>query len=250
MTKPVPNKYFLGTSGLALPVTQDLYPDEFKGKSRMNYYSFLFNSVEINSSFYKTPSPSTVKKWSADVLNGFRFTFKFSKAVTHSKQLLYDKADLVNFMGSVNNIGAMKGCLLVQLPPSARSHLTNQLRDMLLEVQTEDPDRSWNIAVEFRDRSWYDEKVYAMLEDLNIAIVSHDLPASRTPDIDPTADFYYYRFHGPEGRYSGSYSDEFLEDFSEYIRSLDQEGKEIYIYFNNTMGSALQNLIYLRNLFR
>ncbi len=79
--------FYSGTSGLVVPVPQALYPPEFKGKSRLNYYASLFNSIEINSTFYKMPKISTVSNWAESVPDEFRFTFKLSKAITHAKGL-------------------------------------------------------------------------------------------------------------------------------------------------------------------
>ncbi len=81
------NTFYSGTSGLVLPVPKLLYPAEFQDKSRLTYYASLFNSIEINSSFYKIPQIPTVCKWAESVPDNFQFTFKLSKAITHAKGL-------------------------------------------------------------------------------------------------------------------------------------------------------------------
>src|SRR5688572_27388286 len=106
------NLFYAGTSGLVVPVRKELYPREFQGKSRLTYYSSLFNSIEINSSFYKTPKAATVGRWSESVPDNFRFTFKLSKAITHSKKLEFDILLLELFFNAINHIGNKKGCLL------------------------------------------------------------------------------------------------------------------------------------------
>jgi len=114
------NSFYSGTRGLVLPVPQVLYPPEFSGKSRLTYYASLFNSVEINSSFYKMPKAATVLKWADSVPQNFQFTFKLLKAVTHAKALDFSAEDVDLFIQTVNNIGNKKGCLLVQFPPSLK----------------------------------------------------------------------------------------------------------------------------------
>src|SRR5690349_976965 len=91
--------YFSGTSGLVLPVPNKLFfPDEFKEGSRLNYYASLFNSIEVNSSFYKIPLGRTVANWSADVPEDFRFTFKLFREITHRKPAGIDKGLIRRFV--------------------------------------------------------------------------------------------------------------------------------------------------------
>ncbi len=96
--------FYSGTSGLVLPVPQSLYPTEFQDKSRLEYYASLFNSVEINSSFYKMPMISTVSKWAESVGDHFQFTFKLSKIITHVKGLDFNVEDIELFMQRIENI--------------------------------------------------------------------------------------------------------------------------------------------------
>src|SRR3978361_2116218 len=113
-------RFYSGCSGLQLPVARSQYPLEFQDKSRLAYYSHLFNSIEINSIFYKLPGSSTVVKWAETVPDNFRFTFKVSKTITHVKGLQFAVKDVDDFIKTVENIGDKKGCLLAQFPPSLK----------------------------------------------------------------------------------------------------------------------------------
>ena len=237
-----PQNIYCGTSGLVLPVPQSQYPHDFRGKSRLEYYGSLFNSVEINSTFYKLPKVSTVSKWEKSVCDNFRFTFKLSKSITHAKGLDFNKKDIEPFMETVAHIGNKKGCLLIQSPPGLKIEKLDQLRQLLTEVKNINDDHNWKIAMEFRNSSWYNEEVYDMLNEYNVCIVLHDLPASATPMTAQDSGYRYLRFHGPEARYRGSYSNDFLYRYAKYIRTWIKEGKEVYVYFNNTMGEAVLNL--------
>src|SRR5688500_3758496 len=110
-------EFYIGTSGIVVPIPQKDYPPAFHGRSRLSYYSSLLNSVEVNSSFYKNPKPATVAKWASEVGDDFRFTFKIPKAISHARDLAFDTADVATFVNLVDAIGAKKGCLLLQLPP-------------------------------------------------------------------------------------------------------------------------------------
>ena len=233
---------YSGTSGLVLPVPQSQYPPAFHGKSRLEYYASLFNSVEINSTFYKLPKVSTVVKWAESVPDDFRFTFKLSKIITHAKGLEFNENDIDLFMETVSHIGDKKGCLLVQFPPGLKIESLGQLKHLLNSIKKTNSQHNWEIAMEFRNQSWYHDKVYNLLDEFNVSLVIHDLPASATPEAASTAGPGYLRFHGPEGRYRGSYTNDFLYRYAQYADTWLSEGKTVYAYFNNTMGDAVKNL--------
>ena len=240
--------FFAGTSGLVLPVPNKAsFPKDYQDKSRLNYYSSLFNSIEINSSFYKIPLASTVSKWADDVQDDFRFTFKLWKGITHNKQLEFNNDDLRKFIGVINNSGDKKGCLLIQFPKSTTIAAYPGLRN-LLEVISDINVIEWEIAVEFRSTTWYIDEVYELMNEQKAELVLHDMPSSLTPMSSLTGNYVYLRFHGPGGGYRGSYTDDFLSEYSTYIKDWQNEGKTVYCYFNNTMGDALKNLVTLNSL--
>jgi uncharacterized protein YecE (DUF72 family) len=241
-------RFYSGTSGLVLPVPNKLhYPTQFQDKSRLCYYASLFNSIEVNSSFYKVPIAKTMQKWAQDVPDNFTFTFKLWQGITHQKGLVFAAADVDRFMNSINAVAEKKGCLLVQFPPSVKADSMGQLHNLLSYLHLSNPNNEWKIAVEFRHSSWYNEKTYLLLEQHQMTMVIHDLPASATP-MDPLdLDYVYLRFHGPNGGYRGSYTDDFLQEYAGYITEWLEEGKTVYAYFNNTMGDAVKNLTVLNS---
>jgi uncharacterized protein YecE (DUF72 family) len=101
--------------------------------------------------------------------------------------------------------------------------------------------------VEFRSKGWYNEEVYDLLNFFKYAVVIHDMPAAATPPDYAQSDIIYIRFHGPTGNYRGSYSDDFLAEYAEYIRGWLQDGRTVYVYFNNTAGDAFNNLVRLNS---
>ena len=238
----IQQQFYSGTSGLNLPVSRSHYPPEFQGKRRLQYYASLFNSLEVNSIFYKLPRNSTVVNWAESVPDNFRFTFKVSKTITHVKGLQFSVKDVNDFIDTVENIGDKKGCLLAQFPPSLQIEKLDQLQRLLETLGEATYNSDWKLAIEFRDSSWYEREVYELLEEYNASMVIQDIPKSATPLNHVRGDFVYLRFHGPEPRYRGDYSDEFLKQYARNINKWINEKKTVYAYFNNTVGAAVKNL--------
>lgn len=245
--KRLKQSFYSGLSGLQLPIPKYLFPPPYENASRLTYYASHFNSIEFNSSFYKIPQPGTVAKWAASVPEDFRFTFKLWKGITHNKGFNFNQEDVVAFFNSVNAVNEKKGCLLIQFPPGLGREYINQLEKLLGCINESNPSQEWKVAVEFRNRSWYDEEVYDLLEYYNATMVVQDIPKSATPLIDQKSDFLYIRFHGPTGNYRESYSEAFLREYSDLINEWIEDGKTIYVYFNNTMGDAFNNLKTLKS---
>lgn len=235
--------FYAGTSGLLSPIPKRDFLPEYQDKSRLAYVATLFNSIEINSSFYKLPKAATVARWANEVTPNFKFTYKLWKEITHNKELTFKPGDVYDFMQAINAVGDKKGCLLIQFPPSLTATYTPQLEILLDTIKH--IDSSWHIAIEFRHPSWYHNAVYDVLNRHKAAMVIHDMPASASPIITFDANVVYLRFHGPGGRYRGSYEDDLLHDYAIYIKEWQNEGKTVYAYFNNTAGDALNNLITL-----
>jgi uncharacterized protein YecE (DUF72 family) len=238
----------IGTSGIVLPGNKSTFPEAFRNATRLNYYSSLFNSVEINSSFYKIPLATTFSKWTNEVSDNFKFTVKLWRGVTHTKKLVFSPEDIKNFIQSANNLTSKAGCLLIQFPASISDKFIPEVEAILMLIHKLNSQSQWTPVVEFRHNSWYQASTYEMLDSYNSSLVIHDMPNSKTPiDYEPN-QLAYFRFHGPTGRYNGSYSDDFISQQAKQINHWKRSGKEIYVYFNNTMGDALKNAQLLQEL--
>lgn len=249
MTPKVTPLLIAGTSGLVLPVpNKQAFPEAFRAGSRLAYYSTLFNSIEINSSFYKMPLPATFSRWAGEVQPGFRFTVKLWRGITHVPGLRFMPVDVNRCLYAAHHLGEKKGCLLIQLPPGLTATAVEKLERLLVTICAADPARSWKLAVEFRHRSWYTPEVEALLHRYQAARVLHDMPASSITKLPDTPGFVYLRFHGPTGDYKGGYSDAALRTWAEKAVGWLSAGKEVYVYFNNTIGDALTDLTRLRTM--
>lgn len=240
------NRIYTGTSGLVLPLpNKGSFPPEMQNKSRLEIYSSIFNSIEINSCFYKVPMGSTVQRWAANVPDNFKFTFKLWRKITHNKELVFNPEEVELFMQTIAYADEKKGCLLIQFPPSLTVVTIAQLEKLLISVKQADPAHEWKVVVEFRNPSWYEDEVYDLLAQYYTGVVLHDMPSSTIALLETSVDYMYLRFHGPNGGYRGSYTDDFLYEYAQYIKDWSNDGKTIYVYFNNTMGDAVKNLMTL-----
>lgn len=239
---------FIGTSNVVLPGNKKTFPLAYQSSTRLSYYSTLFNSVEINQSFYKTPLFSTYKKWAGEVPDDFTFTIKVSKQITHAKNLDSDISAVHEFMQAADGLGAKKGCLLVQFPGKIGLESFSEVEKILKAVREADQNEEWRIAVEFRNASWYISETTELLNSIGSSLILHDHLKGRISDVDDTADFIYLRFHGPQGDYRGSYTNFFLQQKAAEIKEWKAAGKIVYVYFNNTIGDAFNNARYLREL--
>ena len=239
----------VGTSGIAVAGNKQSVPAEYQLKSRLNYYSSLFNTLEVNSSFYKIPMASTFEKWSNDVPADFKFTLKLWKEITHVKELNFDLDNIDIFLERADRIGNKKGCLLVQFPGKITLEYFHKVEEILERISETDLENKWRKAVEFRSATWYTGETHELLQEHSASMVLHDIPKSKNiEEINESASFIYYRFHGPKGDYRGSYTNDFLQQKSETIGELLNKGKDVYAYFNNTAGDAYENAVTLKRM--
>ncbi|WP_316800518.1 DUF72 domain-containing protein [Pedobacter frigidisoli] len=248
MLKTLKN-YYTGTSGLILPVpNKSHYPEAYQDKTRLTYYSSLSNSIEINSSFYKIPRAVTLQKWASEVPDDFVFTFKLFKGITHNADLSFSGDELELFLENINAVGAKKGCLLIQLPPSITINQLPAIAHLLSGIKSSKTSIGWELALECRNASLYDDQLKDLLEDLKVTMVVHDRRGLNSPLDWNTSPAVYLRFHGPQGNYRDSYTEDFLSEYACYITEWVGEGKKVYVYFNNTMGSAHANMTTLMGM--
>jgi uncharacterized protein YecE (DUF72 family) len=168
---------------------------------------------------------------------------KASRFITHMKKLKDPQQSFSTFMQNVVALEEKLGPILFQLPP--RWHCDPARLRQFLEALP----AGLLYTFEFRDHSWYNEEVYALLRQHQAAFCIYDLEQHQSPVV-VTAGFVYIRLHGPEGRYNGSYSDQALASWADVARRWQQEGRTVYIYFDNDIGGhavvdaqRLQNLV-------
>jgi uncharacterized protein YecE (DUF72 family) len=186
-------QYYIGCSGWSYSAWQGpFYPSDIDNSSWLTYYASVFNYVEIDSSFYRTPNVFTVKNWFKKTPEKFRFTAKFPKVITHDKRLKDVSRELEYFFQSMLPLKEKTLALVIQLPPSLK--ITEGIANLRQHVVPE-LDSRFRYAIEVRDRRWFQDLAYNFFADNNICMVWSQLAELRTPPI-ATADFLYLRFIG------------------------------------------------------
>jgi uncharacterized protein YecE (DUF72 family) len=164
--------------------------DGLKSSEFLQKYSNIFNSVEINNTFYRIPKESTMIEWANKTPNDFRFSIKFPRSISHSKGLMPDQGRLEAFLSRVQLLENKTGPLLLQFPPAFNSSSIDKLETFLDRLPL-----FYNYAVEFRNAGWFNESTFKILRKYNIAIVNVEHPWQAFTEIQ-TADFSYIRLEG------------------------------------------------------
>jgi len=234
---------FIGTSGWSYDGwAERFYPPLLPTSDRLAFYARHFQTVEINATFYRLPEPATVSRWNDATSGTFRFAAKASRFITHMKKLKDPETSLTRFFRSIAGLAEKCGLILFQLPPHWHAN-PDRLTDFLQALPA-----GYRYAFEFRDRSWYNGKVFAALTDYAAALCIHDLAGCQSP-VETTADFVYLRLHGPDGRYGGKYGKAALRGWAQQIARLNAQGRDVYCYFNNdAKANAVADALTLKDL--
>lgn len=233
----------IGTSGWSYNEWAGaFYPDSKTNK--LSYYSKIFGTAEVDSSFYAFPSKGLVLGWARYTPDDFVFSVKLPQLLTHEKKLDPEKGvetDLVRFLGLLKPlIAAGKlGPVLIQLPPSFSFQPDFGKLKSFLEMSPEDV----KFAVEFRHPSWLREETWSLLRSRNVANVIVDEPLL-PPDTVITADFAFIRWHGRGSRpwYNYRYSEKELDTWVPKVKDVTSRVKATFGYFNNHFrGFAVEN---------
>jgi uncharacterized protein YecE (DUF72 family) len=182
---------YIGCSGWSYSAwLGHFYPKGLEGAKYLKYYSQVFDYVEIDSSFYRTPNQLTVSRWARVTPKAFKFTAKFPKSITHDKRLGQGiESDLDYFYKAMAPLADKLGCLLLQLPPSMT------MKEGLKKLEILPLDKRFRYAVEARHKSWFDDEVYSFLKKNEICLAWSQIAEIQTPPI-VTTDFIYLRFIG------------------------------------------------------
>ena len=217
-----------------------LYPADLPIARWFDHYASVFDTVEINNSFYRLPEADTFEAWRTRAPAGFLFAVKASRFLTHMKKLKDPEGPISRFFERAARLGRKLGPVLYQLPPRWPKNLP-RLEEFLAALP-----RGRRHVLEFRERSWYSEDVLAALERARVALCLHDMPGSEWFER-PVGPFVYVRFHGSGAKYGGRYPDHTLERWAERLAREVSRQRDVYAYFNNDWGGhAPRDAIRLR----
>lgn len=180
-------RLFSGTSGFSYDGwTGTFYPEDLPAHGRLAYYATKLPAVEINNTFYRMPRPELLARWAAGVPDGFRFALKAPQRITHVKRLK-DASEEVRFLlGAARQLGAKLGPVLYGLPPNLKKDAPRLAAFLaLLPSDTK-------TAFEFRNPTWLDPEVFALLRSAGAALCVADDEKGTTP-LEATAPWGYLR---------------------------------------------------------
>ena len=232
----------IGTSGWSYPHWRGIfYPEKLSPGKWLQFYTEKFDTVELNSTFYRLPKESTFNNWKKRTPVNFKWAIKASRFITHIKRLKDIAEPIDRFFSRILNLKKKIGVILFQLPPTLKFEVT--LLDNFLKKLPSD----YRYGLEVRNLSWIDKKAFTLLKKYNIAFCISDT-AGRFPYIEKiTTDFIYIRLHGSKELYASDYTDEELMIWLEKIKTWN---KDTYIYFDNDAnGYAVKNALKFKELF-
>jgi uncharacterized protein YecE (DUF72 family) len=232
----------IGTSGWVYPHWRGIvYLADLPPRAWFDAYARMFDTVEINNSFYRLPSAATFAAWRDQAPAGFCYAVKASRFLTHMKKLADPEEPLRRFFERADQLGSALGPVLYQLPPHWHVNL-----DRFAQFLGALP-QGYRHVVEFRDATWLIEEVFQLMEQHLVAHCLHDMRPLKVP-LRLTAPTVYVRFHG-DPAHGGDYPRATLETWAARIAGWRSEGRAVYVYFNNDAGGfAVRNAQTLRQL--
>lgn len=236
---------WVGTSGWQYQDWRDsFYPRSVPQRDWLAFYSGRFATVELNNSFYRLPEKANFERWREQTPDDFVVAVKMSRFLTHLRRLRDPEGPINLFLDHASGLGRKLGPVLVQLPPQMRADPER------LSAALDRFPRHVRVAVEFRDDSWFEDRVRAVLERRGAALCLADSPHRTTPAWR-TADWGFVRFH--EGRASPPpcYGERALATWTERIASLWPPDADVFCYFNNDFRAcAVRDAISFASLSR
>lgn len=219
----------VGCSGWSYPDWRGVvYPPGLPQRRWFEHYATLFDTVELNATFYRLPAASTVDGWATKAPPGFVYAAKVGQFGSHRMKLRDPERWLARHLERIERLGPALGPMVVQLPPRWKRN-TDRLGEFLDIAPTS---RRW--AVELRDPTWIHPDTFAVLRDHGAALVWHDLLPEQP--FERTTDWVYARFHGPNAvadRYRGRYGPRGLAPWVDRLGVVLDSAGDVYAYFNN-----------------
>ena len=231
------DKIHIGTMGWSYDFWKgDFYPEGTKPEEFLSVYARHFDTVEVNNTFYRIPYMETVENWRDRTPEGFIFSAKFPRKITHIKKLQDCQEELDVFIDHMSLLGEKLGPLLLQFPPQFKPESIKILEDFLPILP-----EGYRYAVEVRNKKWLEERFYSLLREHGIALVLVDHPWM--PDMDTiTADFTYIRWEGDRKKVKGDLGNVEIDrsgDITQWagkVKGILDDSVEVYGYFSKNFS--------------
>ncbi len=240
----MPPEAFIGTSGWNYAGWKNDFYAGVPRKWWLEYYSERFNALEVDGTFYHLLRETVAKSWYERTPADFHFAVKGHRYITHVKRLAPPVQSLKLQRDSTAALGEKLRAMLWQLPPNLHKDLSKlssfvAMLDVWPEVRH---------AIEFRDPSWFDDEVAALLARERIAVCQSDAATWQLWQAT-TTDLVFVRLHGHESTYASNYEHESLQGWAGRIRQWLSEGRDVHAYFDNdAKGYAPWNALSLAEM--
>lgn len=226
----MPENYRIGCSGYYYPAWKNkFYPKGLQPKDWLKYYSMVFNTVELNGTFYRQPKPADLKKYYSVTPAHFSFSVKMSRYITHIQRLKDNARAISEFQDLIlSGLEDKLEHFLFQMPPSF--HYTEENLDHIVNSI---PHKPHNV-IELRHTSWWNDEVQKKLKQVKLTFCNVDFPGMETFFIQ-SSPFFYLRLHGNPELFKSSYS---VPELKKFYKGFPEGCKRYAIYFNNTYYDA------------
>lgn len=236
-------QYYIGCSGFYNKDWKEVfYPKGLPQKKWFEYYCTRFNTLELNTTFYRFPKIEFLQKWYDQSAADFKFSVKAPRLITHYKQFNETESLLADFYSTIKEgLKEKLGPVLLQLPAKV-AYSEDFLQRIVQSVNNQ-----FQNVIEFRNISWWNNNVFEQLSKHNISFCGISIK-NLPDDIIANTSILYYRFHGLEKIYFSEYTFQRMQDFSNEL--IDKSNnKSAYIFFNNTATiAAINNAIQLKQM--
>jgi uncharacterized protein YecE (DUF72 family) len=217
-------KLLAGTSGFSYDGWMGtFYPEDLPASGRLAYYATRLPAVEINNTFYRMPKPELLAGWAKQVPAGFRFALKAPQRITHIKRLKEVDGEIKFLLGAARQLGGALGPVLYGLPPNLKKDVP-RLAAFLALLPSD-----VRAAFEFRNATWLDPEVFALLMSAGAALCVADDEKGTTP-LEPTAPWGYLRLRRED------YTEADLAAWAEKVRAAGWD--EAYVFFKHEEAGA------------
>ena len=242
------------------------YPKGMRSADYLGYYSSRFDTVEVDSTFYRCPTIEAINNWKLKTPPGFIFSLKIPQMITHQKILVNCEKEFEEFVRTAEVLGEKLGPILFQFPYFSKDVFNTpmQFLDRLKPFFKKLPRGGYKFAVEIRNRWWLTKRFADLLKENKVALVlqEHSLMPSAErvfSTIDPiTADFIYIRLLGDRKAIEAKTTvwNQVVEDRTVSMTSwvnvcqmVQRRGITQYVYFNNHFeGFAVASVERFRQL--
>lgn len=236
-------QWFIGCSGFAYKEWKEFfYPAGLPQSRWFQYYTEHFNTLELNVTFYRFPTLKSLQGWYNKAPEGFVFSAKVPRSITHYRKFEETQRMLNDFYGLLKEgLKEKIGCVLFQLPGSFK-YSEEKLQKMIGQI-----DPSFTNVIEFRNEEWWRKNVVTQLKKNNISFCGVSYP-KLPDDAVMNTSIPYYRFHGVPKLFFSEYSKAFVKKIFQQLNE-KKTAKTIYVYFNNTATqAAINNARYFQSL--